>query len=79
MSLNSDYLMQIVAQQKVRELHQEAAEARLARIAQSGRQPWWRRLFQPVRDSSRDVRANGTRPGLARHRAHQLRASRVAR
>lgn len=43
MSLYNDYNLSIVARQRHSELLAVAANDRLARIALSGREPWWRR------------------------------------
>lgn len=61
MSLNNDYIIQTLTTQRVSELHAQAANDRLARIATQGRLPWWRRLLHnsaPSAPSSR-VQANG--------------------
>ena len=55
--LNSDYAIQMLAHQHHQELLDEAANERLARIALSGRQPWWRRLLAR--------RATSRRPRIA--------------
>jgi hypothetical protein len=43
MSLNNDYTLLILTRQRHQELMAAAAQDRLARIALSGHQPWWRR------------------------------------
>lgn len=61
MSLNNDYIISALTNQRVSELHAQAANDRLARIATQGRLPWWRRLLHdsaPSAPSSR-VQANG--------------------
>ena len=45
MNLTSDYFTQVLIQQRHQELLATAASDRLARLALSGRQRWWRRLM----------------------------------
>jgi hypothetical protein len=78
MSWNNDYAAYILGNQRQHELEAEAAERRLARIAQSGRTPWWSRLLR-----TKDVQAaNGTvQVRYPRFRSHGTRigAHHVAR
>ncbi len=46
MSLNNDYITRILVDQRQQELRAEAANNRLARIAQGDRTPWWLRLLE---------------------------------
>jgi hypothetical protein len=71
MSLNNDYIISTLTNQRVSELHAQAANDRLVRIATEGRLPWWRRLLHesaPSAPSSR-VQANGVQAnGVGRPR-----------
>lgn len=44
MSLNNDYWTKIVTDQRVHELHAQAAQDRLARLVVQGQQTWWQRV-----------------------------------
>lgn len=48
MSLNNDYITRILVDQRQREFRAEAANDRLARIAQGDRAPWWLRLLESL-------------------------------
>ena len=66
MSVNHDYTIHVLAHQRHQELTAAAARDRLASIALSQRQPWWRRLslraatsrrFAAVSPDGRDQRS----------------------
>lgn len=79
MSLNSDFAMQIIADQKVRDYHHEAAQDHLVRLALSGRKPWWRRLMLRVEGFGHGAGAHAA-PSAARASSRRsLGASHVAR
>jgi hypothetical protein len=58
-SLNNDYMVQILVRQRHRELLSEAANHRLARAARADRDPWWRRRLLGSRVPPRGRRALG--------------------
>jgi hypothetical protein len=79
MSLNSDYAMQIIVNQKVRDYHHEAAQDRLARLALEGRKPWWRRLMLPIEGFGRGAGARSAPSAARASSGRSLGASHVAR
>lgn len=58
MSLNNDYVVQILARERQQEFQAEAARDRLVRIARGNRVPWWRRLLRGG-DGAEQDRARG--------------------
>jgi hypothetical protein len=76
MSLNNDYVIQALTNQRVNELHAQAANDRLARIATEGRVPWWRRLLH---DSAPSVSAPSPRVEANRVQANRVQANGVPR
>jgi hypothetical protein len=84
MSLNNDYMMNIVAKQRLRDLHDEAAHDRLVRIAlgdrrlDAGRLPWWRRLMAPAMPQQ-DASKDRFRFAQLRHHGLRIGAHHVAR
>lgn len=77
MSLNNDYIIQTLSDQKVRELHAQAANDRLVRIATGGRLPWWRRLLHHSIPSP--TQANGVRQPRPRRNHPAATTHHVAR
>lgn len=84
MSLNNDYTIQFLVNDKLQGFRDEAAEDRLVRIATDGRRPWWHRLvFGPVDPATRRTPELGRDPAWRqpvppRHRP-RIRAPHVAR
>jgi hypothetical protein len=78
MSLNNDYIISTLTNQKVNELHAQAANDRLVRIATEGRVPWWRRLLHDSAPSP-TVQANGVRQPRPRRNHPATPAHHVAR
>jgi len=86
MSLNNDYIISTLTSQRVNELHAQAANDRLVRIATEGRVPWWRRLLHDSASSApsspvqaNGVQANGVRQPRPRRNHPATPAHHVAR
>jgi hypothetical protein len=63
MSLNNDYMIQLLAHERHAELLAEAANARLARMARASRDPWWR---HPLQAAGEQMDHTGGREAAAR-------------
>lgn len=74
MSINSDFYYQQVNQQHIRELHADAAQARLAR-EMKGRVPWWRRLMglNSIRSAAARRRRSPNHPAVRMQQGHVAR------
>lgn len=81
MSINSDFYYQQVNQQHIRELHADAAQARLARELSgldrelTGRVPWWRRLMglNSIRSAAARRRRSPNHPAVRMQQGHVAR------
>jgi hypothetical protein len=84
MSLNNDYAMQIISDQKMQEFRGAVERNRLARIAVGVHQPWWRRLFGAPAHSTgiqpkKQARSPKARSPKARHLSPGVQAHHVSR
>jgi len=69
MSLYNDYNTQIFHDEKLSGYRAEAANDRLARIANGARRPWWRRLLDGPRGPQQDQATDWYRYPQVRHHA----------